>query len=71
MIELHALWGWHGYTRLTGGLASPASDLSCLHNSLPIGWDLCFTRYQVPGEKVVVGLGHHQTTKVVITQSPP
>ena len=36
-----------------------------------MGWDPCFAQYQVPGEKVVVHLGHHQTTKVVITQSPP
>ena len=35
-----------------------------------IGWDPCFAQYQVPGEKVVVCLGHHQTTKVIITQSP-
>ena len=36
-----------------------------------MGWDPCFTQYQVPGEKVVVHLGHHQTTKVITTQSPP
>ena len=42
-----------------------------LHNSLPIGGDPCFTRYQVLGEKVVIHLGHHQINKVIITQSPP
>ena len=36
-----------------------------------MGCDLCFARYQVPGEKVVVHLGHHQINKVIITQSPP
>ena len=36
-----------------------------------MGCDLCFAGYHVPGEKVVVHLGHHQTNKVIITQSPP
>ena len=36
-----------------------------------MGCDPCFTQYQVPGEKVVVHLGHGQINKVVITQSPP
>ena len=36
-----------------------------------MGCDLCFAQYQVPGEKVVVHLGHRQTNKVIITQSPP
>ena len=35
-----------------------------------MGCDPCFTQYQVPGEQVVVHLGHHQTNKVIITQSP-
>ena len=48
-----------------------ASDLSHLHNSLPMGCDPCFAQYQVPGEKVVVHLGHCQINKVIITQSPP
>ena len=47
------------------------SDLSHPCNLLPIGCDLSFARYQVPGEKVVVHLGHHQTNKVIITQNPP
>ena len=36
-----------------------------------MGFDPCFARYQVPGEKVVVHLGHCQINKVIITQSPP
>ena len=36
-----------------------------------MGCDPCFARYQVPGEKVVVHLGHRQINKVIITQSPP
>ena len=36
-----------------------------------MGCDPCFAQYQVPGEKVVVHLGHRQINKVIITQSPP
>ena len=36
-----------------------------------MGCDLCFARYQVLGEKVVVHFGHRQINKIIITQSPP
>ena len=48
--------GWHRYTRWTGRLSHQTSNLSCPHNLLPKGCDLCFTWYQVQGEKVVIYL---------------
>ena len=50
------LVGWNRYTRKTGRLEHHASDLSRPFNSLLKGCDLCFVRYQVQGEEVVVYL---------------
>ena len=47
-------WGWHRYNRCTGRLSHQTSDLSHPHNLLLKGCDLCFARYQVQGEKVVI-----------------
>ena len=52
--------GWHRYARWAGMLSHQTSDLSHPCNLLPKGCDLCFTRYQVEGEKVVI---HPATVK--------
>ena len=53
MWQFH-IGGWHRYTRWTGRLSHQTSDLSHPCNSLPKGCDLCFTQFQVEGEKVVI-----------------
>ena len=42
--------GVHRYTRWTDWLSQQTSNLSCPHNLLPKGCDLCFTRYWVQGD---------------------
>ena len=56
---------------IIGRLSHHASNLSHPHNLLLKGCDLCFARYQVLGEKVVICLSYRQINKVIITQSPP
>ena len=40
----------HRYTRWTGRLSHWTSDLSCPHNPLPKGCDLCFAQYWIQGD---------------------
>ena len=53
MWQFH-IGGGHRYTRWTGRLSHQTSNLSHPCNWLPKGCDLCFTWYQVQGEKVVI-----------------
>ena len=70
MWQFH-IGGWHRYTRWTGRLSHQTSNLSCPHNLLLKGCDLCFVPYQVQGEKVVIYPATVKTTKVTITESSP
>ena len=63
--------GWHRYTRWTGRLSHQTSNLSCPHNLLPEGCDLCFTQYQVQGDVGSDLPAYHQTTKVTLTEGSP
>ena len=63
--------GVHRYTRWTGRLSHQTSDLSCPHNLLPEGCDLCFTWYQVQGDVGSDLPSYHQITKVTLTESSP
>ena len=69
VTEVHTLWGGTGTLdyRQTHTMLAIISPMVFATNGLRSM--LC----SIPGsrEKVVVHLGHRQTTKVVITQSPP
>ena len=63
--------GVHRYTRWTGRLSHQTSNLSCSHNLLLEGCDLCFAWYQVQGDAGSDLPGYCQITKVTLAESSP
>ena len=63
--------GVHRYTRWTGRLSYPSSNLSHPCNLLPEGCDPCFTWYHIQGDVGSDLPSYHQITKVTLTESSP
>ena len=64
-------WGWHRYTRWTGRLSHQTSNLSCPHNPLPEGCDLCSLNTRFKGNVGSDLPSYHQITKVTLTEGSP